>query len=104
MVIPMKLHIRIFSFVLLSINSYETICQTDNKNHQKYWYYKSRLNNDFVKVGRLAGESIPFRQRSSGTSNINTSNVDMVSGDGMALVGQYIAVLATEYKLLKDKK
>lgn len=30
--------------------------------HKKYWYYKSRFNNDFIKVGKEHGESIPFNQ------------------------------------------
>ena len=30
--------------------------QNATDNHRKYWYYKSRLNNDFVKVGLGQGE------------------------------------------------
>ncbi len=55
--------------------------QTDNDNHRKYWYYKSRLNNDFVKVGLNAGESIPAQQRgadnSTGTFGTQ-SNADLI--------------------------
>jgi hypothetical protein len=38
-------------------------CQTDFDNHKKYWYYRSRLNNDFLKIGLDSGESIPFSER-----------------------------------------
>jgi hypothetical protein len=31
--------------------------------HKKYWYYKSRFNNDFVSIGTNQGQSIPFGQR-----------------------------------------
>ena len=31
--------------------------------HKKYWYYKTRFNNDFVSVGTNSGQSIPFNQR-----------------------------------------
>ena len=51
------------------------IGQSDLDNHKKYWYYKSRFNNDFIKVGDTYpsaannyneghGESIPFNERS----------------------------------------
>ncbi|MBK9283669.1 MAG: hypothetical protein IPM51_05045 [Sphingobacteriaceae bacterium] len=39
------------------------ISQQDIDLHKKYWYYKNRLNNDFLKVGLKSGESIPFGQR-----------------------------------------
>lgn len=40
--------------------------QGDGINLQKYWYYKTRLNNDFVKIELNQGESVPFNQRGSG--------------------------------------
>lgn len=70
--------------------------QTDYDNHSKYWYYKTRLNNDFMKVGLLAGESIVFNQRSG------NHTADMNVGDATATLGYYIGVLATEYYLLQQ--
>lgn len=52
-----------WSWVILIIGIFFTFqlrTQTDADNHRKYWYFKSRLNNDFLKVGTAAGESMPF--------------------------------------------
>lgn len=35
----------LLSYVCISAQSVETL------RHKKYWYYKTRFNNDFVKVG-----------------------------------------------------
>jgi hypothetical protein len=78
--------------------------QTDNDNHRKYWYYRSRLVNDFVKVGLGDGESMPFNQRgaaeteSTGFADPNQNKLKL--GDGASTLGYYIALLATEYHLL----
>lgn len=37
--------------------------QNPNLNHEKYWFYKERLNKKFIKVGPLQGESIPLWTR-----------------------------------------
>lgn len=42
----MKKILLLFCFIAL-----ELIGQNDELNHRKYWYYKSRLLNDFMKVG-----------------------------------------------------
>ncbi len=36
--------------------------QSNADLHTKYWFYKTRFNNDFVKIGLNAGESLPFNQ------------------------------------------
>lgn len=69
---------------------------TEYYHHLKYWYYKTRLNNDFVKVGTNQGESMPFNERA-----VNFSD-KMKIGDGTARLGIYLGVLATEYRLLKN--
>ncbi len=43
--------------------------QTELLNHKKYYYYKTRLQNDFMKVGLLDGESIPFNERGYNETN-----------------------------------
>ena len=50
-------------FILFILLTGSIIAQNDIYNHQKYWYYKTRLNNDFVKVGKNGGESMPYNQR-----------------------------------------
>lgn len=75
--------------------------QNATDHHRKYWYYRSRLTNDFLKVGRGQGESIPFMQRGKGGAGLVNANPDLGGGDHAGAIGYYIAVLATEYKLLK---
>ncbi len=91
--------------ILLVIQSNFILGQTTIINHQKYWYYKTRFNNDFIKVGKKQGESIPFNQRAINQKGYSTlggqNSVDMKAGDGPSSVGSYIAALATEYALLK---
>src|ERR1700741_283194 len=76
---------------------------SDDENHRKYWYYRTRLVNDFLKVGISDGNSIPFSERGlyyDGSSNASLTTA-MKCGDGTSKLGVYIGVLATEYKLLK---
>ncbi len=76
--------------------------QNDNDNHRKYWYYRSRLVNDFLKVGTGQGESMPFNQRGLYASGFNPYFVDLNIGDGTSTLGYYIGLLATEYYLLQQ--
>lgn len=69
----MKLHLKsklllLLLFLIISDVSYS---QGQALNHRKYWWYKTRLNNDFVKVGTGDGESIPFMQRGEGSNSFN---------------------------------
>lgn len=68
----------------------------DDVNLQKYWYYRWRLVNDFVKVGEGVGHSIPIQSR-QGYNGIP----DIEVADATIYHGFYLGVLATEYKLLK---
>ena len=51
----MKLLLKI-NVLLIIIISNATFAQTTTDNHRKYWYYRSRLVNDFMKVGLGQGE------------------------------------------------
>jgi hypothetical protein len=62
----------------------------------KYWLYRWRFVNDFIKIGDQQGESIPFAERNS------YNNTDLKFGDGTQKLGMYICVLATEYTLLYE--
>jgi hypothetical protein len=81
--------------------------QTAVANHQKYWYQRSKMRNDFMKVGPNQGESLPLVERGfhsqlqSAPSNISY-NSWMSGADLISEMGKYIAVLATEYKILID--
>lgn len=92
-------------FILFSIlNAGVIVSQTSEIDlHKKYWYYKSRFNNDFISIGTNPGQSIPFNQRGFNDSYTFTTPSDVLkTGDGTVQLGIYIAVLATEYKLLKN--
>jgi len=65
-------------------------------NLQKYWYYRWRLTNDFIKVGEGRGHSIPIQSR-QGYDGIP----DVEAADATIYQGFYLAILATEYKLLQ---
>lgn len=68
----------------------------DDVNLQKYWYYRWRLVNDFVKVGEGVGHSIPIQSR-QGYNGIP----DIEAADATIYHGFYLGILATEYKLLQ---
>ncbi len=88
--------------VALSTLIYSKVsAQTDIENHYKYWYFKTRFNNDFIKIGLGDGESIPFNQRGAQAPNKYATNAELKAGDASATLGYYIGVLATEYKLLQ---
>jgi hypothetical protein len=79
-------------------------------NQSKYWFYRNRLTNEFMKVGPNPGESTPLaylRLNPITHSNPVTANNRTYSigdaGDGMLRSGgYYIGVLATEYYMLKN--
>ncbi len=64
----------------------------------KYWLYKWRFLNDFIKVGDQMGESLPVAERAAVNQPI------FRFGDGTQKLGMYINLLATEYKLLYDNE
>lgn len=88
--------------------------QTELLNHKKYYYYKTRLQNDFMKIGLLDGESIPFNERgyydAAGPNEFfnpftnfpESGNGTLKAGDASARLGIYLSGLATEYRLLKN--
>lgn len=71
----------------------------DQINLQKYWYYRWRLQNDFVKVGEGVGHSLPIQSR-KGIWWVN--DIEVV--DATIYLGFYIGVLATEYRLLLNNQ
>lgn len=98
--------------LIISINHVQG--QNDLENHKKYWYYKTRLNNDFIKVGNTPpngsnnasspdhGESIPFNERAIEGAPYTYTGNELKLGDGGTRLGIYISALATEYRLLKN--
>ncbi|MFN7013775.1 MAG: 3-coathanger stack domain-containing protein, partial [Bacteroidia bacterium] len=74
-------------------------------NIEKYWYYRQRIQDGFIKYGENIGESMLADIRNAyKNENVNPpvySNM-LRWGQHSIYMGWYIGVLATEYKLLKD--
>lgn len=108
---PMR---KLLIFILIIFNSKINAQYTfapytqDDINHLKYWHSRSKLRNDFMKIGLGQGESLPFVQRGLGThiDGVNPSTIyyktALKGGDLISELGIYIGVLASEYKILKD--
>lgn len=66
--------------------------------HRRYWYYRTRFINDFVKLGSAQGDGICFPQRNY--NNGQLSSQAKVGPDQIDITNQYLSALALEYKLL----
>lgn len=72
----------------------------ERENLAKYWYYKDRLNHEFIQLNDpwKRGACIPASVRRA-WDGINSENIQF--GDATIDLGYYIGVLATEYALLQ---
>lgn len=96
---------RTLFFLALFFSKLMCVAQTDHENQDKYWKYRERLKNKFVKIGPQAGESIPMACRIPGYAYGGTpdaSGTQLQWKDATITLGYYVIVLATEYKLLKN--
>src|ERR1700741_5409290 len=91
-----KIYISFALFISLVITEISS-AQNDQLNHQKYWYYRWRLRNDFMIVGDCEGCSLPARER----FGVSWDSKIKWGEDGTIALGEYIGMLATEYHLLK---
>jgi hypothetical protein len=93
---------KILLFFILA-NCVNIKAQNAVNNMQKYVYYKQRFLNNFIAVGNGMGESLPLdirRMNYQTTVNNNFPVHEFGLSDASLRLGWYIAVLATEYKLL----
>jgi hypothetical protein len=82
---------------ILLVSNLLCVGQNEEENLKKYWFYRTRLNQYFVKVGLNQGESLIASSR-------NTFNVKELNfSDQTMELGWYIGLLATEYKILADE-
>lgn len=95
----MKMKNIVIILILLFPFSNNTGAQSHDINHKKYWYYRSRLVNDFMKIGKGLGESLPASHRAKANKH---GPVMYFGADAVSQLGEYISVLATEYGLLKN--
>lgn len=94
---------------LLCLISTKARSQDFENNLHKYWKFRDRLRQDFVRIGSEKGQSIPAGARSIGfaysgapSTSEGLSPSRIYYTDATIYLGHYITVLATEYKLLND--
>jgi hypothetical protein len=97
----------LFSFAI-SVNYGQYLLPDSYKNLEKYWFYRYRLVNDFLKVSDEPGGSIPARERRrKNPSGVSVSHDNPENGlkwaDATIDLGHYIGTLATEYRQLSDQ-
>jgi hypothetical protein len=71
-------------------------------NLEKYWFYRYRLINDFMKIGPNCGESLPFAERKANYWNTVFDSSLYTGGEVPIHLGDYIGALATEHRLLAN--
>lgn len=86
---------------IMLLFSLEGISQVELENREKYWAYRSRLITNFLKVGKLSGESIPMTARGIGFAYngapVNSEGLKpsrIWYGDATIYLGHYLAFLA----------
>ena len=100
--------------------------QTDRENNERYWIYRDRFRKKFINIGGVEdGQSLPFTQfrpnspapvidkdhindhitdaekRRLFTVNTSDNKGRLSKGEMGIELGNYLGVLATEYRLLK---
>ncbi len=105
----MKRRLPLFTYFLFCLVP-STLCQSDYDHQLKYWFHRWRLTNDFLKMGDQQGDGcIATTRHPFGYWNEDIApqsewqlNANLVFGDQTLSLGYYIAVLGTEYELLKN--
>ena len=94
-----KVKLILFIELLIQFNSYsQPLSFVENEQaHRRYWYYRTRFVNDFVKLGNSQGDGVCFPQRNY---NGKLSADAKVGPDQIDITNQYLSALALEYKLL----
>ncbi len=100
--------------LLFLINTVVVCGQNDADYQKKYWDYRNRFLNDFVRIGEERGESIPMAGRSPHLDCavnyfMNSHACERQEGQGMLYwgdstieLGNYMAVLAMMIRNLED--
>lgn len=95
------MRVFILTLFLLNLGGELLHAQTPEQNHQKYWYYRWRLRNHFMKIGPGQGESLIASERGIINSGVGPdAKTHMTFGDQTFNLGYYMAILALEYDQL----
>ncbi len=78
-----------------------TAQMNDVNAHKRYWYYRTRMINDFIKIGKEQGDCLVFAERNRKEDNLNAPNLESTIGpDQIDITNMYMMTLALEYKML----
>ncbi|HUM47601.1 MAG TPA: T9SS type A sorting domain-containing protein [Chitinophagales bacterium] len=91
----------VFVLALLLVGANSLKAQTDWDNIEKYWRYREKLTTKFTAVGDQQGESIIAGMRGR-KAWLFPGELFSGFGDQTISLAQYIGMLATEYRILKD--
>ncbi len=98
---PMKKSLIILLLLLYSAGLYAQrvtyYTPSMYRNLEKYWWFRYRLVNDFMKIGTECGESIPMEHWA-----FESPNNKVFWGDATQHLGNYMNVLAGEWRILHD--
>lgn len=98
----------LFSFVLSFGESSYSQTSQEVDLQKKYWNYRNRLKRDFSVVGKEKGKSVVMQRRMYGDGYLPFECGSygwggiVEWGDALSHHGTYLALLASEYKLLKN--
>ena len=97
----MKFRLLTLICLLAAVAGYS---QTPFRNTEKYWWYRYRLVNDFMKIGDQCGESIPATTRWQKIGAIDQQEEwdGLHWGDATQHLGKYINMLAGEQAMLRS--
>jgi hypothetical protein len=60
-----------FSFLFIVLSLWVKSQTIDNdKAHRRYWYYRTRMINDFMKIGKNQGDCLVFIKNNSNNSTL----------------------------------
>lgn len=90
----MKKQLLLVVMAVLCLCPKPSTAQSNEQNLKKYWENRDRLRKFFVKIGPNQGESIVANIRDRAMNTMRWA-------DATSQLGWYIAVLASEYQLLK---
>src|ERR1700752_3202840 len=97
----MKRRIIQILLLLLVNNVFAQPAIDDEKAHRRYWYYRTRMINDFMNIGKNQGDCIVFAERNNGQDDGFLPVIESKVGpDQIDITNMYIMALALEYKLL----
>ncbi len=93
---------KLLIFVIILLPTILQSQSIDNdKAHRRYWYYRTRMINDFMKIGKNQGNGLVFAERNRKENNDNQPElISTVGPDQIDITNQYMIALALEYKLL----